>query len=156
MKKRVFTFNYVLKDASGQVLDSSETHHPMTFMEGAGQILPALEEEVMKLRVGGKASVILPAAKAYGLRNEELVFKTPPSKLPSKKVKIGDKFRGGSQTQPFIVTVTAVTDAEVTLDANHPLAGKDLHFDVELTEARDATQEEIAHGHAHGACHHQH
>ena len=91
---------------------------------------------------------------AYGTRDDSLVLEVERKKLPNKQVKIGDQFRTNQYPTPL--TVTKLTDSHATLDANHPLAGQDLTFDVEITEVRDATADEIAHGHAHGPGGHHH
>jgi FKBP-type peptidyl-prolyl cis-trans isomerase SlyD len=123
-------------------------------MEGAGQIIPGLESEIGKLKTGDKKKINVKADDAYGQRDPQALIDVPVEKLPSKTVKVGDQFR--SNQSPLPLTVTKVTDTHVTLDANHPLAGVDLTFDVEITTIRDATEEELAHGHAHGPGGHSH
>jgi len=154
MKRRVISFHYTLTDPSGQPIDSSTGRDPLTFMEGAGQIIPGLEAEIGKLKAGDKRKIGVKADDAYGQRDPQALIDVPVEKLPSKTVKVGDQFR--SNQSPLPLTVTKVTDTHVTLDANHPLAGVDLTFDVEITTIRDATEEELAHGHAHGPGGHSH
>ena len=116
--------------------------------------LPGLETHLRSMKPGDKRKVLVKAAEAYGTRDDSLVLEVERKKLPNKQVKIGDQFRTNQYPTPL--TVTKLTDSHATLDANHPLAGQDLTFDVEITEVRDATADEIAHGHAHGPGGHHH
>ena len=154
MKRKVISFHYTLTDPTGQTIDSSSGREPLTYMEGAGQIIPGLETELGKLKAGDKKKIGVKADDAYGQRDPQALIDVPREKLPSQTVKVGDQFR--SNQSPLPLTVTKVTDTHVTLDANHPLAGVDLTFDVEITTIRDATEEELAHGHAHGPGGHSH
>jgi FKBP-type peptidyl-prolyl cis-trans isomerase SlyD len=154
MSAKVFAFHYTLTNPAGQVLDSSAGREPLFFMAGAGQIIPGLESVLVQLNAGDKKKVEVKAADAYGEHDPEKLIEVPLDKLPKEKVEIGDQFQAGNQHAPL--TVTSVTETHATLDANHPLAGVDLTFDVEVTEIRDATEEELAHGHAHGPGGHGH
>jgi FKBP-type peptidyl-prolyl cis-trans isomerase SlyD len=158
MKQRVVTFHYTVKSDKGETIDSSIGADPMAFLEGSGQIIPGLEATLKLLKAGEKKSVTIEPAQAYGERDKELVFSVPRAKFPAgEKVEVGMKFRAGSPDEPSpVFTVTSVTDAEVGVDGNHPLAGQTLHFDVEVTAVRDATEEELAHGHSHGHGGHHH
>ena len=156
MSSKVISFHYKLTDGKGKTLDSSEGREPLSFMEGAGQIIPGLENALMALKVGDKKKILVVAAEAYGEHEAELVVKAPKDQLPTQEVKIGDKFRGGTDDHSPVFTVVEISGAEVTLDGNHPLAGQDLTFDVEIAEVRSATEEEIQHGHAHGHGGHSH
>lgn len=152
---RVITMHYTLTDKGGTVLDSSAGEAPLAYLEDAGNIIPGLEEAVKKLSVGDKKKINIAAADAYGEFNQELVMEVPRKQFPSdSKVKVGDRFRTGSQSPVF--TVMEVTDSAVKIDGNHPLAGQDLTFDVEILEIRAATEEELAHGHVHGEHGHHH
>jgi FKBP-type peptidyl-prolyl cis-trans isomerase SlyD len=156
MSKRVFAFHYVLRNTAGEILDQSDEGQPISFLEGAGQIIPGLESQLLPLKTGDKREVSVGAAQAYGERDEKLVVKVPRDQIPSKDVKIGDMFRGGPDEDAPVFTVTEVTTSHVTVDANHPLAGEDLTFSIVMAEIRQATAEEIAHGHAHGPGGHHH
>ncbi len=156
MKQRVISFHYKLTDASGKVLDSSEGQEALSYMEGAGQIIPGLESQLSGLKKGDKKKIEVPAKDAYGLRDESKVFKVPVHELPSKDVKVGDRFSGGHEPHAPVYTVTELTQTTATLDGNHSLAGVDLTFDVELMDVREATAEEVSHGHAHGEHGHSH
>ncbi len=153
---RVIEFHYVLHDLKGEMIDQSEEGEPLAFLEGSGQIIPGLESVLLTMTKGDKREVHVKAEDAYGDRDETLVANVPVDQLPSSEVKIGDMFRGGPDQDDPIMVVTSVTESHVTLDANHPLAGKDLVFKVEITEMRLATKDELDHGHAHGAGGHHH
>ena len=153
---RVMSFHYTLTNKAGQKLDSSEGRGPLAFIEGAGQIIPGLENQVSKLKTGDKKEIHVAAADAYGEKDSELLVKIPKTGLPTQQVKVGDKFRGGQDHHSPIFTVIEIGETEVTLDGNHPLAGEDLTFQVEVTDIREATAQELEHGHAHGEHGHDH
>lgn len=151
MSRNVVTFHYTLRDTQGVVIDASVGGEPISFLEGAGQIVEGLEEGLRGLSVGTQAKIGVPAAKAYGEHDESQVQRVLRSLLPIEgDVKPGDQFRAGSDAFAPIVTVRGVEGEELLLDANHPLAGVDLEFEVEVLAVRAATAEEIEHGHAHG------
>ena len=156
MTSRVISFQYTLKDPQGETLDASEPNEPMSYLEGRGQIIPGLESELKKMAVGDKRKIKVEAKNAYGAHDPKNVIEIERDKLPTQKVNVGDRFRAGNDASAPVVRVTKVGEKQVTLDANHPLAGMDLTFDVEITEIRDATDEEMAHGHAHGPGGHHH
>ncbi len=154
---KVVSFHYTLKDSQGAVLESSVGDEPLVFLEGVGQIIPGLEGAIQGLKKGDKKAVHVIAADGYGEYEDDLVIEVPRSQFPKKDVQVGDRFHADSeQEQSQVVVVKAVTDTHVTVDANHPLAGQDLHFDVEITEIREATSDEMEHGHAHGLDGHHH
>ena len=150
MSRNVVTFHYTLRDPRGQVIDASVGGEPISFLEGAGQIVEGLEEGLRGLAAGTRATIGVPAAKAYGEHDESQVQRVLRSLLPIEgEVKPGDQFRAGSDAYAPIVTVVGVEGEELLLDANHPLAGVDLEFQVEVIAVRAATKEECEHGHAH-------
>lgn len=154
---KVVSFHYTLKDSKGTQLESSFGDEPMSYLEGVGQVIPGLEAALVGVNKGDKKSVSVKAADAYGEFEQELIVEVPRAQLPKKDVVVGDQFHadsGGGHTQ--VVTVTKVTDDTVTVDGNHPLAGQDLNFDVEIMDIRDATKDEMSHGHAHGPGGHHH
>ncbi len=153
---RVIAFEYTLTDAAGKTLDSSSGRGPLAFIEGSGQIIPGLEKELVTLSIGSKKQIKVSAADAYGLKDEELVIKVPKASLPVPQVKVGDRFRGGADDHSPVFVVIDIKEDEITLDGNHPLAGQDLTFAVEMKEIREATAEEMQHGHAHGEHGHHH
>ena len=156
MAQKVISFHYTLTDPAGRKLDSSDGRAPMTFLEGGHQIIPGLESELVKLKAGEKKQVTVKAADAYGKMKPEMIVEVPREKLPAKEIKVGDRFRAGPDQHAPAVIVTKVSEKTVTIDGNHPLAGLDLTFAVEITASRDATADELAHGHAHGPEGHNH
>jgi FKBP-type peptidyl-prolyl cis-trans isomerase SlyD len=156
VSKKVISFHYLLTDASGKTLDSSAGGEPLTFLEGVGQIIPGLETELRGMKVGEKKHVIVKAKDGYGEKDPGNVVEVPLEKMPTRGIKAGDRFRAGQDSNSPVVTVANVTETYVTLDGNHPLAGMDLTFDVEIAEVRDATEDELTHGHAHGPGEHHH
>ena len=156
MPTKVISFHYTLTDNAGKTLDSSAESEPLAFLVGAGQIIPGLETHLLTMKVGDKRKVLVPAKDAYGAKDPANTTEVPRDKMPAKSIKVGDQFRAGAGDHAPVVVVTKVTDTHVTLDGNHPLAGMDLTFDVEITGIRDATKEELDHGHVHGAGGHHH
>lgn len=156
MGQRVLSIHYTLTDNTGKVLDSSRGREVFSFMEGAGQIIPGLERQLAALGKGDKKKIEVPAAEGYGVRDEKRVIRIPREQLPVPDVHIGDRFNSGPEPHAPVFVVTALTASEATLDGNHELAGVDLTFDVEMMDVREATSEEISHGHAHGAHGHSH
>lgn len=148
---RVLAFNYVLKGPDGAVLDKSETNQPLPYLEGAGQILPKLEEEIKNLKEGDKKVVKLSAADAYGEVRDNMFMDVPKEELAHlPQLEIGAHLRLELGEGAHIVRVSKITDTHVTLDGNHPLAGQPLEFDIEMVLIREATAEEMQHGHPHG------
>ncbi|MEW5928643.1 MAG: peptidylprolyl isomerase [Gemmatimonadota bacterium] len=119
----------------GSVFDSSEGREPLEFVLGAQQVIPGFEEAVDGLSPGEERTVNIPADRAYGARREEMVLSVGRDQFPDEiRPEVGQQLQMSQDGQVAIVTITGVSDAEVTLDANHPLAGKDLTFDVQLVE----------------------
>lgn len=156
MSPRVVSIHYTLTDHSGQTLDSSIGQEPLKYMEGAQQIIPGLEQQLKALKVKDKKKIQVPAAEAYGARDDRFVMDVPLEKLPVKDLQVGQQFQinADPNSPPFVVT--QITTTHAVLDGNHPLAGVDLTFDVEIIEVREATAEELKHGHAHGGDGHHH
>ena len=154
MSRRVIQFNYKLSNKAGNVLDQSDGE-PFAFLEGTKSIIPALERSVVLLQKGDKRRIELAVNEAYGQRQDNLVIQVPFDKLGGTP-KVGDRFKGGDEENAPVFSVTSVTATEATLDANHPLAGEDLVFDIEITGIRQATPEETQHGHAHQPGGHHH
>ncbi|HEX2099553.1 MAG TPA: peptidylprolyl isomerase [Candidatus Synoicihabitans sp.] len=149
--RSVITFHYTLRDPQKRVLDTSIGGEPLSVLEGAGQIIEGLDAALRGVPAGSRKEVTVPAAQAYGERDPAQVQRVPRSALPvDGELKPGDQFQTGPDRHAPIVTVMKIEGDEVLLDANHPLAGVDLTFDVEVVGVRSATQEELAHGHAHG------
>lgn len=148
MSQKVISFHYKLTNNSGDVLDTSEGKEALAFLTGSNQIISGLEKELVAMDAGDKKTVNVPADEAYGPKHDDRIAEVPREQFP-EEVEVGMMFSTDPEGQS-IVTVTGMTDTTVTVDANHPLAGQDLTFDVEVTATRDATEDEVAHGHAHG------
>lgn len=153
--QRVITFNYTLKNSEGQVIDSSHDG-PMSFLTGVGQIIPKLEEELKGMLIGQKKNVRLAAADAYGMPDPKMVMDVPKTDLAHLQIEEGTFLQLNLGQMLKVVRVSKINPETVTLDGNHPLAGQDLEFDVEMVNSREATAEEVSHGHAHGPGGHNH
>lgn len=114
----------------------------MPFVEGAGQIIEGLEEQLLQMSAGERRTVVVPPERGYGLREAALVQRVPRTRLPVAEIKVGDQFQTGPDRHAPVVTVVAIEGEEILLDANHPLAGQELHFEVELVTVRAATSGE--------------
>lgn len=149
--QKVISFGYVLTNSEGAVLDQSEPGAPMTFLQGLSQIVPGLEQELVKMAVGERKKVHVEPALGYGMTDPGLVFSVPRTQFPKDtSIELGMQFETKSPEGVSLVFVVSQVGLEnIQMDGNHPLAGQDLYFDVEVVEIRDATSEEIAHGHVH-------
>lgn len=157
MSAQVIGFHYTLKDKDGTIIDTSSDSTPLLFLEGSGQIIPGLENEIKGLNVGEKKNVEVKAADAYGEVVEDLRITVQKSQFPEEQViNVGDQFQVNEEEHAPIFTIIKIEGEEVHIDGNHPMAGHDLFFDVEITEKREATADEISHGHAHGEGGHHH
>lgn len=157
MAQQVIGFHYTLKDKGGATIDSSVGATPLLFLEGSGQIIPGLEKELLAMEIGKKATVEIKSADAYGAVVEDLRMSVAKEQFPEgADIKVGDQFQVNEEPTAPIFTIVDIEGDNVHIDGNHPLAGQDLSFDVEVTEKRAATEEEVAHGHAHGAGGHNH
>jgi FKBP-type peptidyl-prolyl cis-trans isomerase SlyD len=157
--KRVISFHYTLTNKAGETIDTSrDSKEPFAYMEGMSQIIPGLERAMALLNSGDTRKIEVAAADAYGVHDEQLIVEVPREKLPNaEELAEGDQFQAsGPNGEQLLFRVLAVQGDSVKLDGNHPLAGEDLVFDVEVTGIRDATNEELAHGHVHGAGGHHH
>ncbi|SEM50139.1 FKBP-type peptidyl-prolyl cis-trans isomerase [Halomonas caseinilytica] len=147
----VVAFHYTLTNDAGEVLDSSEGREPLTYLHGAGNIIPGLEKEMEGRAAGDKLQAQVKPEEGYGEVQPQLVQEVPRDAFQGvENVEPGMQFQAQTQGGPLMVTVTKVEGDTVTVDGNHPLAGQQLNFDVEIAEVREATQEEIEHGHVHG------
>lgn len=155
--KRVIGFHYTLTDKSGTTLDSSIGDEALYFLEGSQQIIPGLEKVIALMNIGDKKKIEVKAQDAYGDINPELVVKVKKTQFPpGAELNVGDQFQVNNDAHSPVFTIMSVDTEDVTVDGNHPMAGKDLFFDVEIVGARPATEEEMSHGHAHGAHGHGH
>lgn len=150
-KDRVVSIEYELKDAAGNVIDSSRGASDLVYIHGNGYLIPGLEKELEGKKVQDVVNCVVQPAEGYGERDEELVFTVPRNQFSeSEKIEPGMQFQAEQEDGVHIVTVVSVDAESVKIDANHPLAGKPLHFNVKVNEIREATAEELEHGHIHG------
>lgn len=156
MPKQVIIFHYELRGENGDVIDTSADGEPMSFLEGAGQIISGLEDVLLGMPQGEKRKVEIHYQDAYGAYDQKLVARVPRDQFPTETVKKGDVFQVEQNGAIRMISVVEVEAEFVTIDANHPMAGKNLDFTVEIVSRRDATPEELAHGHAHGPHGHHH
>jgi FKBP-type peptidyl-prolyl cis-trans isomerase SlyD len=154
--RKVVSIEYTLKNDGGEVLDTSVGRPPLAYLHGAGNIVPGLEKALAGKSAGEEFDVTVPPEEGYGQRSDQLVRNVPLRKLPDGKAHVGMRVRADTEQGPRILTVTAVKGDYATVDANHPLAGQTLHFSVKVVEVRDASEEELSHGHVHGPGGHEH
>jgi FKBP-type peptidyl-prolyl cis-trans isomerase SlyD len=156
-KDKVVSVDYTLTDSTGNVLDTSKGQEPLLYLHGVGSIVPGLETALEGKSAGEEIAVTVPPEQAYGQRDENLVQDVPRTAFGESKVEPGMQFRAeGKNAGARLVSVVSVGEQTVRIDANHPLAGKTLHFDVKVVSVRDATREEVTHGHVHGPGGHHH
>jgi len=149
-EQRVVSIHYEVKDEDGVVVDSSEGREPLVYLHGHKNIIPGLEKALDGLDVGEKFDVTVTPEEAYGDYQDGLVQSVPKDAFQGvEKVEEGMVFTAQTQGGPLQVTVTQVEDDTVTVDGNHPLAGKSLSFKGEVAEVREASAEELEHGHVH-------
>jgi len=154
---KVVQMHYHLTDADKNVLDSSKGREPLAYIHGIGNIIPGLEKQLTGKEVGDKVAAVVEPAEAYGERDENLMQIVPMSGFQGdEELQVGMQVQVGTERGPAIASVAKIEGEDVTLDINHPLAGLTLHFDVEIMDIRDATSEELDHGHVHGPGGHQH
>jgi len=154
---KVVTIHYTLTDKAGEILDTSAGQDPLSYLHGRGNIIIGLERELEGKKTGEKLRVTIAPQDGYGEIDEALVMQIPRSAFKDiKNLEPGMQFQIKGNEGPRVVTVTEIRETEVTVDGNHPLAGEELTFDVEITGVRDATKEELSHGHVHGAGGHHH
>jgi len=157
-KDRVVSIDYKLTDDSGNLMDSSEGSDPLAYLHGAGNIISGLETALVGKSVGEELSVRISPEDAYGVRDDSKQQAVPRELFGQEdEVKIGAQYQAeGPDGTHVSVTVIDVNDETVTVDANHPLAGYHLNFEVKIVDIRDATKEELEHGHVHGPHGHHH
>ena len=153
----VVSIHYTLKGDAGEVIDSSLGGQPLAYLHGHGNLVPGLERELTGKSAGDKLQVKIPPADGYGEYDPQLVQRVPRRAVKGvANVRVGMRLQAQTGQGPRPVTVTHITGDMVTLDCNHPLAGKHLNFDVEIAAVRAATEEELSHGHVHGPDGHHH
>ena len=157
-EQKVVTMNYEVADDQGQLIDRSEEGGPLAYIHGNGQLIPGLETALEGRGKGDKVAVDVPPEQGYGERDEEGVQIVARNQFDdSVEIEVGMQFEAQDDDEGHqIVTVVAVDGENITLDTNHPLAGKNLRFEVEILDVRDASAEELSHGHVHGPGGHDH
>ncbi len=146
-KDKVVSIEYSLKNDAGELLDSSEGTGPLEYIQGHNNIIPGLEKALEGKTAGDKISVVVAPADGYGEHHDDLVIEVDKSQFQADgEIEEGMQFEAESENGSHIVVVTKVTDSKVTVDANHPLAGENLHFDVTVADVRDATEQELEEG----------
>jgi len=155
---KVASIDYTLTNDAGETLDTSVGKEPMNYIQGHQNIIPGLEKALEGKSVGEKLTVTVPPEEAYGTSSPASIQTVSKEVFQGvDNIDVGMQFQAqGEGGQPIIVTVTKVEEDQVTIDGNHPLADQTLIFDVEIKEVRDATEEELEHGHVHGIGGHQH
>lgn len=154
---KVVSIDYTLTDDNGTVIDTSEGRGPLLYLAGAGNIIPGLEKALEGKSAGDSLQVKVSPEEGYGDRHEQMVQEVPKDAFQGvEDIQVGMQFHAESDHGPLPVVVVGVSDETVTVDGNHPLAGENLNFDVTVVEVRDASDEEMAHGHVHGPGGHEH
>ncbi|MBL4638075.1 MAG: peptidylprolyl isomerase [Gammaproteobacteria bacterium] len=153
----VVLIDYKLTDNDGAVIDTSEGAGPLAYLHGAGNIIEGLEDALLGKKAGDDVQASIEPAKAYGERNEDMRQEVPKELFGGvDNIEIGMQFESETDQGPVMVTVIEINDEMVVVDGNHPLAGTHLNFDVTIREVREASKEELQHGHVHGEGGHDH
>lgn len=156
-KNSVVSIQYTLTDDQNAVLDRSTAQDPLVYLHGTGSLIPGLEQVLEGRVAGDKLQVTVKPEDGYGVRDDNMLQNLKKSEFPKEEeIEVGMRFQVSSEDGPMVLTVVEIKDEEVIVDANHPLAGVTLHFDVEVGSVREATENELSHGHAHGPDDHHH
>ena len=154
---KVVLIHYTLKDDAGEVIDTSAGSDPLAYIQGHGNLVPGLEKVLEGQAQGAKLRVAVAPEDGYGKHDPKLIQRVPKRSLQGAgNIQKGMQFQAQTEQGQRVFTVTAVVGDMVSLDGNHPLADQTLNFDVEIVEVREATEEELEHGHVHGAGGHHH
>ena len=154
---QIVSIHYTLRDDAGELIDRSAEGEPLSYLHGHGNLIPGLERALTGREAGDRLQVKIAPTDGYGEYNQGLVQQVPRRALKGiDDLQVGMRLQAQTPQGPRAVTVTQLSGDLVTLDGNHPLAGKSLNFEVEVAAVRPATEEELAHGHVHGAGGHHH
>jgi len=155
-KNKVVSIHYTLKNDAGSIIDSSEQAEPLVYLHGAQNIIPGLENALEGKVADDVLEVSIEAVDAYGEYKKELTEQVSSSMFEGvDKIEVGMEFQAETEQGVQVIRIAAVDGDDVTIDGNHPLAGERLHFDVSIAEVRDASADELEHGHVHSAgCQH--
>ncbi|MFA7495126.1 MAG: peptidylprolyl isomerase [Acidithiobacillus sp.] len=156
-KDKVVTIDYSLTDEEGELIDSSVGEEPLVYLHGHHGIIPGLEQALSGHQAGDKVEVSIPPEEGYGDWDEDLVEVVSVDDFDDpEELEIGTQFETMTEDGTRLATVIDIEGGDITVDLNHPLAGMTLNFDVTVLDVRDATAEELAHGHVHGEHGHDH
>lgn len=156
-KDKVVTIDYTLKDDAGNIVDTSQGSEPLAYIHGMGNIVPGLEAALDGGSEGDKVSVSVPPEKGYGVRDDSLIQVLTKDQFAGvDELEVGMQFHAHSEGGVHTIVIAQIDGNKVTVDGNHPLAGMVLHFDIDVRGIRDATKEELDHGHVHGPGGHHH
>ncbi|HTJ53305.1 MAG TPA: peptidylprolyl isomerase [Cyclobacteriaceae bacterium] len=153
---KVVSIHYTLRDNDGNIIDSSDGGAPLTYIQGIGNLILGMEEGLEGKSKGDKVDIKVSPEKGYGVRNAELIQQVPKTAFGGQEVKPGMQFQAQTGHGTQVVTITEVGTDTVTVDGNHALAGVELNFAVEVMSVREATKDELDHGHVHGEGGHHH
>jgi FKBP-type peptidyl-prolyl cis-trans isomerase SlyD len=149
-KDKVVEIDYTLKDENGDVLDSSEGRQPLSYIQGIGNLIPGVESALEGKSSGERVEITVPPETGYGVRDDSLLLTIEREKFGEvEDLQQGLRFRMDTPDGPMIFTVVRFDETEVLVDGNHPLAGMTLNFDITVQSVREATTEELEHGHVH-------
>jgi FKBP-type peptidyl-prolyl cis-trans isomerase SlyD len=154
----VVTLHYTVKTENGDIIDESESSEPLSFIQGSHYMIVGLEDALYSKQKGEKFEITVEPERAYGHRQDQLVQEVPANMFEGMDVEVGMSFRATTDQGEQSVIIIDKDDDQVTVDGNHPLSGMTLIFDVSIEDVRAATEEELEHGHVHGAggCGHSH
>lgn len=156
-ERMVASFHYTLTNDAGDVVDSSQGREPLTYLHGVGNIVPGLENAMVGHGVGDTFNVVVAPEEGYGVANDMLIQVVPRAAFQGvDNLEVGMQFQAQTGQGPLSVVIAKIEGDEVTVDGNHPLAGQNLNFAIEITDVREASVEEVLHGHVHGAGGHHH
>ncbi len=156
-ERYVVAFHYTLTNDAGEVIDSSAGRDPLTYLHGKGHIVAGLEKRLTGCVVGDKFEVKVSPEEGYGVRHEELLKHVPQEMFEGvENLEMGMQFEAHGPHGVMPVRVVGFDGGEVIVDANHPLAGENLNFSIEVMDVREASMEEVLHGHVHGPGGHHH
>ncbi|HEY8666423.1 MAG TPA: peptidylprolyl isomerase [Tepidisphaeraceae bacterium] len=156
-KNSVVAIDYTLTNPQGEVLDTSKGRGPLTYLHGVGGLIPGLERELEGKGAGDALQVTVVPEDGYGVRDDKMIHDVPRASFQgAPELKVGMQFQAQSPQGTRIVRIVDIEGDNVKVDANHPLAGVPLHFDVNVVSVRQATPEELSHGHVHGEGGHHH
>jgi FKBP-type peptidyl-prolyl cis-trans isomerase SlyD len=153
----VVLMHYILTNENGDIIDTSDGREPLSYIQGHQNIIPGLEKEMLGKKVGDKFKAVVQPEEGYGVSNPALVQVLDRSVFQGvDEIEVGMQFQAQLEDGPIIMSVTDVDGDNITIDGNHALADQVLTFDVEVVEIRNASAEELAHGHVHGVGGHHH